>query len=73
MPFYGLKVTRVNQVETISEFKKCDYEQLHKIDSQKNDICGFQYVATYGSKVGDPSIHAIKTNKYKLTFKFIEN
>ena len=65
--------SRVNQVETISKFQKCDYEQLQKIDSQKNDICGFQYVATYGSKVGDSSIHAIKTNKYKLTFKFIEN
>jgi len=32
-----------------------------------------QYVASYGSKVGDPSIHAIKTNKYKLTFEFIES
>ena len=64
---------RVNQVETISKFQKCDSKQLEIIDSQKNDICGFQYVASYGSKVGDPSIHAIKTNKYKLTFKFIEN
>jgi len=65
--------SRVNQVETISKFQKCDSKQLEIIDSQKNDICGFQYVATYGSKVGDPSIKAIKTNKYKLTFKFIEN
>ena len=64
---------RVNQVETISKFQQCDSEQLEIIDSQKNDICGFQYVATYGSKVGDPSIHAIKTNKYKLTFEFIES
>jgi len=68
---YG--ASRVNQVETISKFQKCYSEQLEIIGSQKNDICGFQYVATYGSKVGDPSIHAIKTNKYKLTFKFIEN
>ena len=66
-------VARVNQVETISKFQRCDSEQLEIIDSQKIDICGFQYVATYGSKVGDPSIKAIKTNKYKLTFKFIEN
>ena len=28
---------------------------------------------TYGSKVGNPSVHAIKTNKYQLTFKFIGN
>ena len=70
---YKQGAARVNQVETISKFQQCDSEQLEIIDSQKNDICGFQYVATYGSKVGDPSIHAIKTNKYKLTFKFIEN
>ena len=70
---YKQGAARVNQVETISKFKQCDSEQLEIIDSQKNDICGLQYVATYGSKVGDPSIHAIKTNKYKLTFKFIEN
>ena len=70
---YKHGAARVNQVETISKFQQCDSEQLEIIDSQKNDICGLQYVATYGSKVGDPSIHAIKTNKYKLTFKFIEN
>ncbi len=70
---YKKGAARVNQVETISEFKQCDSEQLEINVSQKNDICGFQYVATYGSKVGDSSIHAIKTNKYKLTFKFIEN
>ena len=70
---YKQGAARVNQVETISKFQQCDSEQLEIIDSQKNDICGLQYVATYGSKVGDPSIHAIKTNKYKLTFKFIEN
>ena len=70
---YKPGASRVNQIETISKFQKCDSEQLEIIDSQKNDICGFQYIATYGSKVGDPSIHAIKTNKYKLTFKFIEN
>jgi len=64
---------RVNQVETISKLQQCDSDQLEINDSRKHDICGFQYVATYGSKVGDPSIHAIKTNKYKLTFKFIEN
>ncbi len=70
---YKQGAARVNQVETISKFQQCDSEQLEIIDSQKNDICGFQYVATYGSKVGNPSIHAIKTNQYKLTFKFIEN
>ena len=65
-------VSRINQVETISKFKKCDYEKIKAINSKRPDICGVQYVASYGSKVGDLSVHAIKTNKYKLTFKFIE-
>ncbi len=65
--------SRINQVETISKFKKCDKVNLKFKDNQKSDICGVQYIATYGSKVGDPSVHAIKTNKYELTFKFIGN
>ena len=65
--------SRVNQVEVISKFKKCDQVNLQFKDNQKTDICGVQYIASYGSKVGDPSIHAIKTNKYKLIFKFIGN
>ena len=66
-------VSRINQVETISKFKKCDQENITLGDYQKSDICGIQYIATYGSKIGDPKVHAIKTNKYKLTFQFIEN
>ena len=65
--------SRVNQVETISKFKKCDQVNLKFKDNQKTDICGVQYIASYGSKVGDPSVHAIKTNKYKLNFQFIGN
>ena len=65
--------SRINQVETLSKFKKCNQENFEYIDDQKYDICGFQYIATYGSKVGDTSVHAINTNKYKLTFKFIGN
>jgi len=57
--------SRINQVETISKFQKC-YEEILEVDNLiKPSICGVQYVASYGSKVGDPSIHAIKTNKYK--------
>jgi len=65
--------SRINQVEAISKFKKCDQVNLKYKDSEKTDICGIQYIATYGSKVGDPTVHAIKTYKYKLTFKFIGN
>ena len=65
--------SRVNQVEAISKFKKCDQVNLQLKDNQKIDICGVQYIASYGSKVGDLSVRAIKTNKYKLTFQFIGN
>ena len=65
--------SRVNQVETISKFQKCNHDDSNSEDNLKPDICGFQYIATYGSKVGDPSVHAIKTGKYKLSFKFIES
>ena len=65
--------SRVNQVETISKFQKCNLNFSNSEDTLKPDICGFQYIATYGSKVGDPSVHAINTGKYKLSFKFIES
>ena len=65
--------SRINQVETISKFQKCSEEIFEVDNSIKPSICGVQYVASYGSKVGDPSSHAIKTNKYKLTFEFIES
>ena len=65
--------SRINQVETINKFHKCTEERLEIDNSIKPPICGVQYIASYGSKVGDSSIHAIKTNKYKLTFKFIES
>ena len=65
--------SRVNQVETISKFQKCNRHKSNTENSLKPNICGFQYIATYGSKVGDPSVHAIKTSKFKLLFKFIEN
>ncbi len=65
-------VSRINQVETISKFQKC-HKAILEIDSKKNDICGVQYVASYGSKVGDPFVNAIKTSKYKLIFKFIDS
>ena len=65
--------SRINQVETISKFQKCSLKKFEANNLKKPKICGIQYVASYGSKVGDPSIRAIKTNKYKLTFEFIEN
>jgi len=62
--------SRINQVEVLSKFYKCNI--IKNLEVDKNyDICGFQYTATFGSKVGDTNVKAITTNKYKLTFKFI--
>ena len=64
-------ISRINQVEIMSKFYKCNSE--YNTDNKINDdICGFQYVATYGSRVGEPNIKAITTNKYRLTFKSTE-
>ena len=51
--------SRVNQVETISKFQKCNLNFFNSDDTLKPDICGFQYIATYGSKVGNPSVYAL--------------
>jgi len=64
-------ISRINQVEIMSKFYKCDAD-ANSLNQIKNDICGFQYVATYGSRVGELNIRAISTNKYKLTFKSTE-
>ena len=65
--------SRINQVETISKFQKCNQENYNSKEDLTPYICGFQYISTYGSKVGDLSVHAINTSKYKLTFEFIES
>ena len=65
-------VSRINQVEIMSKFFKCHLKENNK-NNINYDICGFQYTATYGSKVGDKNVKAINTNKYKLTFKFKES
>ena len=65
--------SRINQVETISRFQKCNPENPNLKQTFRPSICGFQYISTYGSKVGDRSVHSIKNNKYKLTFEFIES
>ena len=64
-------ISRINQVEIMSKFYKCNSEDFNDNESN-DDICGFQYVATYGSKVGEINIKAITTNKYRLTFRSTE-
>ena len=40
-------------IKDISKFAKCDQVNLKSNENQKTDICGVQYIASYGSKVGD--------------------
>ena len=63
--------SRLNQVEIMSKFYKCNSEE-NTVKENNDDICGFQYVATYGSRVGEMNIKAITTNLYRLTFKSSE-
>ena len=69
--FHKSGVSRLNQVETMSKFYKCNNEGFQSSQLIKSEICGFQYQATYGSKVGNKNVKAISTNKYELNFKFI--
>tara|TARA_Y100001968_G_C19453506_1_gene770422 strand:+ start:11983 stop:12699 length:717 start_codon:yes stop_codon:yes gene_type:complete len=66
------EASRVNQVEVMSKFYRCDNGNLQSVDSQNQDICGFQYLATYGSRVGQNNIKAISHSQYKLIFKHLE-
>tara|TARA_Y100001978_G_scaffold195822_1_gene204551 strand:+ start:599 stop:1309 length:711 start_codon:yes stop_codon:yes gene_type:complete len=69
--FHKAGVSRLNQVETMSKFYKCSNAESKSSQLIKPSICGFQYQATYGSKVGNKNIKAISSNKYKLNFRFI--
>jgi len=64
-------ISRINQVEIMSKFYKCNSEANSRKESN-DKICGVQYVATYGSRVGELNIKAITTNQYRLTFKSAE-
>ena len=68
---YKNSISRINQVEILSKFYKCNSEANNDSES-KDDICGFQYEATYGSRVGEINTKAITANKYRLTFKSTE-
>ena len=63
-------LSRINQVEVISKFFKCNLNQDN--NPKTYDICGLQYTASYGSRVGEINVKAVNTNKYKLIFKFTE-
>ncbi len=69
--FHKSGISRLNQVETMSKFYRCNEDEIELSELIKPEICGYQYQATYGSKVGNKNVKAISTNRYKLNFKFI--
>lgn len=64
-------VSRINQVEVMSRFYNCDRNYENSVDSVKQ-ICGLQYLSTYGSKVGENNVKAVTNKKYFLTFQSID-
>ena len=69
--FHKSGVSRLNQVETMSKFYRCDDVKFLSSKLSKPEICGFQYQATFGSKIGNKNVKAVSANKYKLNFRFI--
>ncbi len=68
---YKPEASRINQVEVMSKFFKCKNSNFKDMNYKSEDICGVQYLATYGSKVGEKDIKAISQSKYNLTFKYL--
>ncbi len=63
--------SRINQVEVMSKFYKCSEHISNSNEINNGNICGIQYLATYGSKVGEKNIKAISQSQYKLNFKYL--
>ena len=67
------EASRINQVEIMSKFYPCNKLEIYTKEEYKGDICGFQYLATYGSNVGYLNKNVVSQSKYKLTFKYLGN
>ena len=68
---YKSGISRINQVEVMSKFYKCDEIDNESSNLPAKKICGSQYLATYGSKLGELNLKAVTSNKYALSFTFI--
>ncbi len=61
--------SRVSQVETLTEFKKCGSNQNNKINLSAFNICGEQFQAIYNQPGQNLISLPIKTTKSKLIFR----
>ena len=59
--------SRVSQVETLTEFKKCGYNQKNLTNVDGFNICGEQFQAIYNQPGQNLISLPIKTDKSKLT------
>ena len=61
--------SRVSQVETLTEFKKCGSIQINKINMSDFNICGEQFQAIYNQPGQNLISLPIKTEKSKLILR----
>ena len=61
--------SRVSQVETLTEFKKCGSTQINKINMSDFNICGEQFQAIYNQPGQNLISLPIKTEKSKLILR----
>ena len=64
--FHTPELSRVSQVETLTEFRKCGSDQNTDSKLSSFDICGEQYQAIYNQTGQSIASIPIKTEKYKL-------
>ncbi len=63
------ELSRVSQVETLTEFKKCGYNQNNEINLSGFNICGEQFQAIYNQPGQNFISLPIKTEKSKLILR----
>ena len=67
------ELSRVSQVETLTEFKKCGSIQNNKINMSDFNICGEQFQAIYNQPGQNIISVPIKTEKSKLILRKIND
>ena len=63
------ELSRVSQVETLTEFKKCGSNQISDNDNSEFDICGEQFQAIYDQPGQNLISLPIKFDRYKLRLR----